>query len=71
LDDTEPAAGLGATRVATGHLDEVGVAFDQPDHIADEGRLAGPIWAEKCDTLPRADSQIDSGESRVVTVSVN
>jgi hypothetical protein len=71
LDDTEPAAGLGAPRVATCHLDEVGAAFDQPDHRADEGRLTGPIWAEKGDTLPRLDAQIDSGEGRVVTVSVN
>jgi hypothetical protein len=71
LDDTEFAAGLGATRAATRHLDDVGATFDQPDHIADEGRLTRPVWAEKCDTLPRLDSQIDSGESRDVTVSVN
>jgi hypothetical protein len=31
LDDTESAPGLGATRVAACHLDEVGLAFDQPD----------------------------------------
>ena len=71
LDDTEPASGLGTTRVAACHLDEVGVALDQADHIANEGCLTGPIWTEKCDTLPRLDSQIHAGERRVVTVSVN
>jgi hypothetical protein len=71
LDHAEPAAGLGATRVATCHFDGVGLALDQPDHIANESRLAGPIWAEKCDTLPCFDSQVDSGESRLVIVSVD
>jgi hypothetical protein len=71
LHDAESAACLGPARVATCNLDELGIAIDQPDHVSDEGRLAGPIWAEKCDTLSRSDSQIDSGEGRVVTVLVN
>jgi hypothetical protein len=71
LYDTESAPGLGVAGVATRHLDEVGMTFDQPDHISDEGRLAGPVRAEKGDQLSRFDGQIDTGESRVVPVSVN
>jgi hypothetical protein len=71
LDDPEPATGLRATRVSTGDLGEVRGAFDPADHIADEGRLTGSVWTEKSDALPGLDNQIDSGEGRVVTVSVN